>query len=564
MNGRDAVPIRRKLKSVVLGLMLLLLTLQLFMQSFFMNAMRQLYMDKTRTAMEQAISDIQELMRQQSDAVEHIAGEADILLYAAERNSGQRYHMAYANAQPIVRSATQNLSIDHMLIYDNSSAWYQFMGGLPYNTARVLRDTFASITNSMDEAIVVDGSLFLCAVAPLMSVAHGRFAREGLVLSLVDARTIQRALTPRAGDGTILLHDGNTILLSSNAALQGLPLYEGPVSDRHYYVTQDSILPNLHMTVSIPTGQIFPKELPYLLAFAVTALFSLLTLLLILWLSARWFTRPLSQVLAEMADINREGKRLHQTSVSHIDTLVMGINGLLERMSESNARVISAQQTLYETELAHHQTKLMLLLKQIDAHFLYNCLTGIKSLTDAGKAEQAGQMAQSVALLMRYAHDRQEDVNVFDEMSIVMRYIEIMNIRFGGRFESDFSVDDELMGYSMKKMLLQPLVENALVHGLQSQVKNPCLRITGVLQGDTLLFAVEDNGVGIAPERLSAIRTLLSGVDIEYPYMQLKGISLLNIEKRVRSAYGSAYGLVVQSEPGNTRIVLRIPAIPDL
>ncbi|MDL2317825.1 histidine kinase [Eubacteriales bacterium OttesenSCG-928-A19] len=560
-------PLRRRLQLVVLALVALLLILQLFMQSFFMNAMRTLYMNNVNSAITQVVGDLRALMNAQSNAVAHIVDDENVRDYASTVDSRARYQMAYGVVRPIVQGTLQNLPIDHLIIYDISNAWYQFVGALSFEDFRTLRSRFGGLRDPLNTAMVLDGKLLLCSAAPLLRADHaGHIWQDGLVVAMMDADTIHGALPGGEGlaHGTILLHNGETILLSNDASLEGRSLTEGPIASNKYFVSSDNVLSNLSVTVSIPRDQIFPEETPYLMALSIVAIFSLFALLITLQLATRWFSRPITKIMSEMRDITDEGRGLTHTGVDHMDTLVDGINDLLVRLEDSNRDIIRTQQTLYEAELERQQTQLMLLKKQINAHFLYNCLTGIKTLTDDGEAEKAGEMAQGVGLLMRYTHSAREEVNVFDEMSIIQRYIQIMNIRFGDKFHYTFDVDDELVGYRMRKLLLQPLVENALVHGLEKQTRACHLHVTGKREGGALVFTVEDTGIGIPPDKLAQIRASLASVAENYPYQLLKGISLINIQKRAHTAYGEGYGLTVESEPDAfTRVTLRIRAIPD-
>lgn len=559
--------LRQRLQLIVLGLMAVLLVLQLLIQAFFMNAMRTLYMANVNGAINQVVYDLRALMDAQQTAVVHLTGDEDVRTYASTLDSRERYQMAFGVVRPIARSAVQNLPVDHLIIYDSSNAWYQFLGGLEYADLKTLQAMFFGLRDAVNITLVMHGELFLCSAAPLLRVDRGgQVQQDGLVVAMMNAGTVRSALpmNDSLASSTILLHDGETILLSNDTALEGRLLPEGPVSSSRYHVSSDNVMPSLDVTISIPRDQIFPERMPYLMAFSVVALFSLLALLVTLLLATRWFSRPITRIMTEMRDITNEGRRLTHTGVGHMDTLVDGINDLLVRMEDSNRAFIRAQQTLYEAELEKQQTQLILLKKQINAHFLYNCLTGVKALTDEGEAEKAGAMAEGVGLLMRYTHSAKEEVNVFDEMSIIQRYVGIMNMRFGDKFYYTFDVDDELVGFTMRKLLLQPLVENALAHGLEKQTGVCRLHITGKHENGALIFTVEDNGIGIPPEKLTEIRNSLGAIEAAYPYQQLKGISLINIQKRVRTAYGKGYGLTVDSAPGEyTRVTLRVRATPD-
>jgi len=555
----SSIPIRRKLQTIALLLMVLLLAFQLAVQSLFMGTMRNLYMANVNSAINRITAELRSLVTKQETALAHIAGEEDMAAYARAPQTTERYRLAFNSIRLIVRSAVQNLPIDDVIVYDASNAWYQFIGACTYQTFHTLRDTFAPFTDTVSIPMLIDGTLSLCSAVPIMTTDNLRLRKDGMIVGTINEKTIRGAFPDDENlhNATIILHDGETILLSQDPALENLPLSQGPISANRFYVSSDTILPGLHITVSLPQDHIFPQQTSYILAIVMVGLFTLLALIVTISLSGRWFSKPISQVLKQMDDVV-DGIRLSNTGVTHIDTLVDGVNALLTRQEDAKHDAFRAQQTLYETELAHQQTQMVLLKKQINAHFLYNSLTGIKALTDVGESEKAGKIAQGMAMLMRYAHNAEEIVDVFDEMDIIQRYVLIMNIRFNNRFTCTFDVDDNLMGCTMPRLLLQPLVENALTHGLEKQ-SGCLLTVSGKLMGNTMVFEIADNGVGIAPTRLNAIRMLLQKVDCDYPYMQMKGISLGNIEKRIRTAFAPGSGLTIESNEGvGTKVILKL------
>lgn len=566
MKQPCSMSIRKQLQLIVLGLMVTLFAFQLLMQSVVLGAMRSLYTGNVQAAIDRVDTEVRTLLLQQENAVAHIAGETETIAYGGTLDSAARYTMAYRNVLPLVRSACQNLPIEHLVIYDSTNAWYQFIGALPYQEYHHLRSLFEGATTLTSMTVRVDGQLCLATGMPLMTVAHNQPLQTGFVVALTGTDTMRAVLSMQITDleETILLHDGVRILLSNNTALENLPLLDAPVSPSVSYVSSHTILDDLRVTVAIPRNRIFPLQIPFLLAFLVVALFSVLALWVTLSLAGRWFTRPIAQVVDEMGALKAGQRRLTPTGMGHIDHLVDGINGLIDRLEATRHEMLKTQTALFESELEKRSAQLILLKKQINAHFLYNCLIGIRSLCDEREYTLAGEMAEGVGLLMRYTHATEPTVNIFDEMIIIQRYVNVMNIRFRGRFHYTFDVDDQIVRFSMPRLLLQPLVENALVHGLERQTHTCRLHITGTLDGNTLLFTVADNGVGISQAKLSAIVSSLSHVMDAYAYDDLKGISLINIHKRVLTTYGEGYGLCIQSVEGKgTTVTLRIPAVPD-
>jgi LytS/YehU family sensor histidine kinase len=206
-----------------------------------------------------------------------------------------------------------------------------------------------------------------------------------------------------------------------------------------------------------------------------------------------------------------------------------------------------------------------LLKTQIDAHFVVNTVTCIEGLAHQGKTEKIATAAQNLAYMLKARHTPDTEINVFEQMEDAERYIEIMNIRSDDKFQVVMDVHDELFRCRMLVQVLQPIVENALTHGLGNKKSDCRLNISGRLENGGLLFEVSDNGVGMKPEELRALQDALDIAggqdDVEY---RLKGIGLTNIQRRIRTRYGKRYGLTVGggSEEGLT-VTIRLPVVRE-
>lgn len=570
VRGTALMTMRKQLFIITLILMVSLLIVQLFIQSFFLREMRKAYMVNVDNSISESVLQLREMARVQANLVEHLAGEMEIRTYASAKETSLRYSLAFNSIMPIIRNSIQNLPVDNVVIYDISNAWYEFSGALPFIDYQWLRSQYSNIVEAKTEPLIIGNQLYLSSASPLYYLEHNHLKRSGLLVSLINYETIRQALPALNTDSDIqtlvFLHNEEIILLSNDRQLEGKLLSDMDFGGQQYYSRRESLFPSLAVTVTIPKEQVFPQELPYIFIFVSLLVFTIVVVGIIIFLSNRWFLRPITQVLKEIKYLSPQGMRLTSTGTPHMDSLVTEVNRLMNRLETANEKNILAQQSLYETKLEKQKTQLHLLKKQINAHFLYNCLTGIKALTNEKKPDLAGEMAEGVALLMRYTHATQEYVNIFDEMSIIQRYIRIMNIRFHNRFTYTFDVEDDIVNYKMLRLLLQPLVENALVHGLEKSERNDCcLHLTGTIQGEDLLFMVEDNGVGMHADKLKEIQEkLVQVVENSYEYWTLKGISLINIQKRVTTAYGLSYGLHVDSEQNRyTCITLRLPALLD-
>ncbi|MFC5648568.1 sensor histidine kinase [Paenibacillus solisilvae] len=212
----------------------------------------------------------------------------------------------------------------------------------------------------------------------------------------------------------------------------------------------------------------------------------------------------------------------------------------------------------------------MLYLKsQINPHFLYNTLETIKGIAYARGVGEIREMTDALGRIFRYSIKGGDKVAVRDETEIVQAYIRIQKVRFGDRFTVREQYSAGCEHYRVIKMILQPLVENAVFHGIE-----PCLYPAELTVGcreerggRELLLWVADNGVGMDPDRLEQIRLSLSryGREPSSDSAPKQYIGLLNVHNRIRIAYGPEFGIAeVESAPGmGTRVSIRLPAEED-
>jgi two-component system sensor histidine kinase YesM len=190
-----------------------------------------------------------------------------------------------------------------------------------------------------------------------------------------------------------------------------------------------------------------------------------------------------------------------------------------------------------------------------------NTINWIKGLSEQGKNEKAARAAENLGEMLKNLHESDDEINVFEQLEYLNRYIEIMNIRHEDKFDVDIDVDDILCEYNILGQILQPLAENSLTHGLGNKDGDCRLTISGRLEKNCIIMEVSDNGKGMPPDTLRALQEHLDNADEwDYPEYKLSGVALMNIQKRIRARYGSKYGLTVNSEmdEGMT-VTVRLP-----
>ena len=214
-----------------------------------------------------------------------------------------------------------------------------------------------------------------------------------------------------------------------------------------------------------------------------------------------------------------------------------------------------------EDERKMRNAELRLLQEQINPHFLYNTLDTIVWLIEGGKNEEAEDMVMSLSNFFKLVlNSGREIITVRDEELHIRSYLQIQQVRYRDILDYEIDIDPGIYNYKILKLTLQPLVENALYHGIKPLRAKGLVRITGRMNDEdhTICFWVEDNGVGMSKEDLEAVRK-----EIELPgsYEKSIGFGMANVNERIRLNFGREYGMTIDSQPDvGTKVSITIPA----
>lgn len=196
------------------------------------------------------------------------------------------------------------------------------------------------------------------------------------------------------------------------------------------------------------------------------------------------------------------------------------------------------------------QSQIGMLQAQITPHFLYNTLETINWMAVDAAGGADNEVSCAVTSLARLLRDTVSSsdylVSIDKEIEYTNNYIDILELRYGDMFDVDWDIESGMGGYSVVKICLQPVIENAVYHGLKPKGRDGLLTIRGKLFDKYILFEIEDNGVGMEPEQVRRINDRLHARD----YMSDKHIGLYNVNRRIRIIFGEEYGLYVTSKKG--------------
>lgn len=287
------------------------------------------------------------------------------------------------------------------------------------------------------------------------------------------------------------------------------------------------------------------------------------------------FFEPISRIIQGVSELSGvKGEQITLTGMEHFDLLVQGINDMLYRIEEKEAALFSTAILLKEGEIKRQKALIISLKKQINAHFTVNVLNVIKALGEQGDNEKAGLMCDGLSYLLRYANGGEEYISLMEELFILEKYIGLMKIRFPGRFVAEVDVEDDFADIYIPRMLVQPIVENSILHGYEdgSLEDRDCINIhiwAKIVRGDArdvLQVIVKDNGCGMSERKRDRLINELKseGDDVE-DIAGLSHIALKNIQRRICSYFGEDYGIQIDSEYSKgTKVIVLLPIVTNM
>ena len=296
------------------------------------------------------------------------------------------------------------------------------------------------------------------------------------------------------------------------------------------------------------------------LIFASAILSVVVAITLYFYLTNR-MTRPI-QILKNKMRLAASGYLEAKAQIDGTDEIAdlgRSFNTMLEQIKQLLDRSIEEQKQIQLAELRTLQA-------QINPHFLYNTLDSIVWMAEARKHDQVIRLVQALSQFFRISLSKGRDViSIAEEIEHIRNYLIIQQMRYRDILDYDIQVDPDIRNCQVLKMTLQPLVENALYHGIKNKRRKGRIEVRGWRDGQGgILLKVADNGIGMAPERLDEIRRSLSG-GIESrsdspDETRHHGFGLRNVHQRIRLYYGEPYGLHVEStHMEGTEVTLRIP-----
>lgn len=242
---------------------------------------------------------------------------------------------------------------------------------------------------------------------------------------------------------------------------------------------------------------------------------------------------------------------------AEIEVISNEFNTMLERINNLTEQLLETTSELFQKDIEKQRAEFAFLQSQINPHFLSNTLDSIKGIALVKGNRDIYDMTTALSTMLRYSIQGKDEVNLGDELKIVNAYVKIYQGRYPDKIA--FECSDKFLHVKVPKMIIQPIVENALGHGLEP--KGNTGHITVRIEQDdngVLAITIADNGIGIEPDRLKQLMDGLNSASSD------NHIGIQNVHNRIRLKYGYPYGLTIHSVSGQgTEVRITLPMQSD-
>ncbi|MFD0961738.1 sensor histidine kinase [Paenibacillus chungangensis] len=399
--------------------------------------------------------------------------------------------------------------------------------------------------------------------------------KAGFIAVVLDTKSIHREIEkfPRLSGTSFYLLTNEEELVYANP--NGVELNLNKESLRHYsgygesaviekisgksYGIQTFALPEINGSIisAVPISNLI-KELEGLKRTSYIMIMITLLLVTIPYSMLMMnILKPLGKLIAFMKRLKSGNLDVLHTKVelegyAEIEVISTQFNTMLNRINDLTQQLLETTGELYQADIERQRAEMSFLQSQIKPHFLSNTLDAIKGIAIVKGNNEIFEMAAALSRMLRYSIKGANEVALEEELRIVASYITIHQVRFSGRIQFEQLGTEAFTGIVIPKMIIQPLVENALTHGLEPHVNGGKLIIQAKLKGEKHFeIIVSDNGVGMEQERLEQLQDVLQSRD----RAANQHIGIKNVNDRIRLHYGEGYGISINSWLGEGTVI---------
>ncbi len=369
------------------------------------------------------------------------------------------------------------------------------------------------------------------------------------------------------GAGALIYHPERTLIASGQVRENNLwaaALSDGVYTEDWEGSRRSVIVQSVGYTgwklVGVVERPVFMMSLRHTLPFLAVILCVYLELLILMnVLLSRKLTEPLRRLQESVGAVEEGGAppAIYVGGTTETRELGAAIQHMVDRLRQLSDDMV-------REHAAKQKSELNALQAQINPHFLYNTLDIIVWMIENGQREDAVRVVTALARFFRLSLAKGRNIiPVRDELEHVRNYLLIQEMRYKNKFRYQITCPEEAAGLTTIKLVVQPIVENAIYHSMDFMDGDGLIDIRAATDGQTLTITISDNGLGMPPDVVERLLTAPPQPGPQSTGKRGSGIGLRNVQERIRLYFGPDYGVTIQSEPDEgTMVTLRLPAVP--
>ncbi len=577
-RNKQKIYSKGKLFSKIYKVVFFSFTITIFVQIYFGIAIYQNQKQQLMATGNLILANVENLIESELDSIKHvvraIAFDSTIATYVSTKNIMKKFQMKNKLDSMLTIIEGCNPNIYNIILYDGDEI-YELKSNSGKDIPNILKEE-NELLQAKDViynlSFIDDGALnYMLLTMPFYDRNNEydvMYHKKGTVAFQIDMRQIERILEKTSYyDGIIIeLRDANENCHYIGDIGDGL---SSDIDKLYYSVNAAIDTYNLKLMIYIPKS-INRTQTRFFITwiFAIFIVFAVDSIVYTYILHTEIIS-PIGQLVEQLSEVRiyTRSKKVTLSKDNEINLIAKEINTMIDKNKERMQQIVSTQARLYEAELCNKETQAYALQLQINPHFLYNTLQCIRSMALENKIPEIADTVSGIAKILRYSTNIRQIVTVEEEKKLIEEYLRICKVRF--EFNYIFRFNSEVEKYHTMKMVLQPLIENAIEHGLKPKaeiehcaVDELTITVCAYIKDNKLIFEVRDTGGRMMQETVESLNRRLS---VQCEFLQTgketESIGLLNVNGRIRCQYGDEYGIFIFLNHGETGIKVIQPLL---
>lgn len=563
-NNRMTLLNKHSINMHVFAFELILITLGILMLLViyfnFATQMKKQKIEYIQAALSQKSYSIHHVIEEIGETMVHATYNRDVIDLLRSRTNSEIFEYSRSVDEYVVQLKILESNIDNIIFYNDDIS---YNGGYnpSYNSkiAELSSQISSSsafrylgfITHDESGTQLIFGNSVYDAMTSLDQI--------GQMIFVINSRLIEELLYTEVGE-IVLVDDDMTIIMAQNEEIVGTTVKV----DDNTYITEKHIHPEMPFYVIAKNYEVDISH--SILQISVTIIIIAVLIVAILFISYMFIKRNVVCHLKRInhfihaigqGDFRNLKKRLKITGAREICEISEAINNLLDELNSRTVRLVNSTSHLYEAEISKKEAELNYIKSQINPHFLYNTLNVVKGIASINNQKEIEEITLALVKIFRYSIKGEEFVQLCQELDIVKAYIQIQMIRFEDSFEVTFDIEEHLLETEILKMVLQPILENAIQHGVEGTYEKNHILIAAYETENYIKLIVEDDGIGMTHAQLQEIKDALDQSELNI--LNRYHIGILNVHHRLKHYYGATSGVFIDSRKGEgTKVTILI------